>query len=81
MPFCRCINTIDNNQKVGIHSGRIKDQRCQLIFAHQVPKPDTFLQYNSLLGLQTWRKKDSLPAVLEKVESFEQKAINEFQRY
>ena len=43
---------------------------------HIAPKPDAFLQYNSLLGPQTWRKKDSLPAVLEKVESFEQKAIN-----
>ena len=48
---------------------------------HIVPKPDTFLQYNSSLGPQNWRKKDSLPATLEKVELFEQKAINEFQRY
>ena len=39
------------------------------------------MQYNSSLDPQNWRKKDSLPATLEKVELFEQKAINEFQRY
>ena len=38
------------------------------------------MQYNSSLGRQNWRKKDSLPAILEKVELFEQKAINEFER-
>ena len=47
---------------------------------HIVHKPDTFLQHNPSLGPQNWRKKDSLPAILEKVELFEQKAINEFQR-
>ena len=47
---------------------------------HIVHKPDTFLQYNSSLGRQNWRKKDSLPTILEKVELFEQKAINEFER-
>ena len=85
-PSADVFNTIDNNQKVGIHSGRIKEGSKVLInictsMCHIVPKPDTFLQYNSLLGPQTWRKKDSLPAVLEKVESFEQIVINEFQRY
>ena len=42
---------------------------------HIVPKPDTFLQYNSSLGPQ------NPPAILKKVELFEQKAINKFQRY
>ena len=83
---CSTINTIDNNQKFGIHSGRIKEGSkvpisiCTSMY-HIVPKPDTFLQYNSSLGPRNWRKKDSLPTILEKVELFEQKAINEFQRY
>ena len=83
-PSADVFNT--NNQKVGIHSGRIKEGSkvpisiCTSV-CHIVPKPDTFLQYNFSLGPQNWRKKDSLPATLEKVELFEQKAINEFQRY
>ena len=85
-PSADVFNTIENNQKVGIHSGRIKEgpnvpiSICTLM-CHIVPKPDTFLQYNSFLGPQTWRKKDSVPAILEKVESLEQKAISYFQRY
>ena len=79
-------NTIDNNQNVGIHSGEIKEGSKVPIsictsMCHIVPKADIFLQYNSSLGPQNWRKKDSLPAILEKVGLFEQKAINEFQRY
>ena len=83
-PSADVFNT--NTQKVGIHSGRIKEGSkvpisiCTSV-CHIVPKPDTFLQYNFSLGPQNWRKKDSLPATLEKVELFEQKAINEFQRY
>ena len=83
-PSADVFNT--NNQKLGIHSGRIKEGSKVPIsictsMCHIVPKADIFLQYNSSLGPQNWRKKDSLPAILEKVELFEQKAINEFQRY
>ena len=85
-PSADVFNTVDNNQKAGIHSGRIKEGSKVPIsictsMCHIVPKPDIFLQYNPSLGPQNWRKRDSLPAILEKVELFEQKAINEFQRY
>ena len=57
-------NTIDNNQNVGIHSGEIKEGSKVPIsictsMCHIVPKADIFLQYNSSLGPQNWRKKDS----------------------
>ena len=84
-PSADVFNTIDKN-KVGIHSGQIKEGSKVPIsictsMCHIVHKPDTFSQYNSSLDPQVWRKKDSLPVILEKLELFEQQAINEFQRY
>ena len=57
-PSADVFNTIDNNQKVGIHSGRIKEGSKVPIsictsMCHIVPNSDTFLQYNSSLGPQT----------------------------
>ena len=79
-------STIDNNQKVGVHSGRIKEgSKVPLSICtsmcHIVRQPKTFLQYDSSLSPAKWWGKSSVQQLLEKVHILEKDYITEFQRY
>ena len=78
--------SIENNQKVGVHSGRIKKgSKVPLSICtsmcHIVPQPKTFLQYDPSLSPATWRGKSSVQELLEKVQILEKDYISECQRY
>ena len=79
------INKIDNNKKVGIHSGRFKEGSkvplsiCTM--CHVVLQPTTEIQYNPDLPLENWINKSSSTDIIEKVALFEKQSLKEFQRY
>ena len=78
------INMIDNIQKVGIHSGHIKEgSKVPLsIFTtmcHILPQPTTEIQYNPNLSKENWINKSSSNDVIEKVALLEKQSLKEFQ--
>ena len=80
------INTTDNNQKVGIHSGHIKEgSKVPLsIFTtmcHILPQPTTEIQYNPNLSPENWINKSSSNDVIEKVALLEKQSLKEFHHY
>ena len=80
------INMIDNNQKVGIHSGCIKEGSkvplsiCTTM-CHILPQPTTEIQYNPNLSPENWINKSSSNDIIEKVALLEKQSLKEFQRY
>ena len=79
-------NTIDNNQKVVIHSRRIREGSKVLasVFAlmcHIVPQPKTYLQYSDSLNSENWRNCTPINELLKKVKELENTCVTEFQRY
>lgn len=80
------INVFDNNQKVGKHSGRIREgssvpQSVCTAVTHIVPKPDTFLQNDISLHPSRYLKKDTIGDILEKVSHSEKIATEYFRQY
>ena len=79
-------STIENTQKVGVHSGRIKESSkvplsiCTSMYQTD-PQPKTFLQYDPSISPAKWRGKNSVQELLEKVQILEKDYISEFQRY
>ena len=79
-------NTIDNNQKVGKHSGRIREGSkvpisiCTTV-GHIVPKPETNLQNDESLMPKNWLDAEPLAETMRKVETFEQECLKEFRLY
>ena len=74
-------STIDNNQKVGVHSGHIKEgSKVPLSICtpmrHIVPQPKTFLQYHPSLSPAKWHGKSSVQELLEKVQILENDIIS-----
>ena len=79
-------NTIDNNQKVGIHSGRIREGSKVPVsvctsMCHIVPQLKTCLQYSDSLNLENWRNCPPITELLKKVKELENSCVTEFQRY
>ena len=79
-------NTIDNNQKVGRTSGRIKEgskvpTSIYTTMCHIAPKPTTTFQEVDLLMSLKWLDMTKLEEILVKVETLEHSAITEFHKY
>lgn len=79
-------NTIDNNQKVGRTSGRIKEGSkvptsiCTTM-CHIVPQPSTSFQHIEHLMPKYWLDMTQMEKTLEEVENLEKIALNEFRNY
>ena len=79
-------NTINNNQKVGKHSGRIKEGSkvpisiCTTV-GHIVPKPETNLQNDESLMPKNWLDAEPLVETMKKVETSKQECLKEFRLY
>ena len=64
VPTLECPNedlfsTFDNNQKVGIHSGHIREVSKVLVsvyrsMSHIVPQPKAYLHYSDILRPEKW---------------------------
>ena len=78
------INTIDKNQKVGIHStkegAKVLLSICTTMY-HIVPQPTTEIQYNQNLSPENWMNKISSTDVMEKTAFLEKQCLKEFQPY
>ena len=79
-------NTIDNNQKVGRTSGRIKEgskvpTSIFTTMCHIAPQPITAFQKVDFLMPLKWLDMTKLEEILVKVEVLEHSAITEFRKY
>ena len=76
-------NTIDNNQKVGIHWGHIREVPVSVCtsMCHIVPQPKTYLQYSDSLNPENWRNCTPINELLKKVKELENSCVTEFQHY
>ena len=80
------INTIDNNQKVGIHTGDIKKGSkvplsiCTTM-CHILPQPTTEIQYNPNMSPENWINKSSSNDIIKKVGLLEKQSFKMFQCY
>ena len=68
--------TIDNNQKVGIHSGRTREgSKVPLSICtsmcHIVPLPKTFLQYDNSFNPSNWRGQYSKSELIKRADKLE----------
>ena len=79
-------NIINNNQKVGIHSGHIAEYYKVPVSVctstcHIVHQPKMYLQYSDSLHPENWRNCTPINKLLKKVKELENNCITEFQRY
>ena len=85
-PIGDVINVFDNNQKVGKHSGRIREgssvpQSVCTAVTHIVPHPVTRLQSDPSLHPSHYLSKSDIKDVLHRVGKSEQKHIDFFRKY
>ena len=79
-------NTINNNQKVSIHSGHIREGSKVPVsvctsMCHIVPQPKMYLQYSDSLNPENWRNLTPSNKLLKKVKELKNSCVTEFQRY
>ena len=78
--------TIDNNQKIGMHSGRIREgskvplsictSMCQIVLQSK-----TFLQHDNSFNPSNWHSQYSKSELMKRADKLEKDCITEFQRY
>lgn len=79
-------NTIDNNQKVGKHLGRIREGSkvptsiCTTV-GYIVPKPETNLQNDESLMPKNWLDAEPIAEMIKKAKQMERGCLKEFRLY